>query len=274
MALWIFENLIFGLSFIVASHFVPGYTGVDIAINDNTTDYKIIMNISEPLSLTCKAVNNTQDEELIWFRGDRIIDLKSMNRINVSTVCIDPITENDDEAIFSCHLNKNYDINTTVLLDIRFIPILSRDGDDQIEVHVDNDVTLTCNVKSNPPAVMSWYKDNNTLKMVAGRHSVYWDSGVFTLSIKKVQKMEGGTYVCMADSTLGSSNLAFHLNVKDKPYKVPFEPIIAGLVVLILTIAFGVVSRRKVIIENKGKANSTYRYNEINQTATTKYICS
>ncbi|GCC43730.1 hypothetical protein chiPu_0027882, partial [Chiloscyllium punctatum] len=92
---------------------------VDVAINGITTDYIIIRNISDFISLTCAAVNNTHDEELVWFRGDREINLKSKNRINVSTVCIDPITENDDEAKFSCHLNKDHKINTTVRLDIK-----------------------------------------------------------------------------------------------------------------------------------------------------------
>uniref|UniRef100_UPI00398F81EF transmembrane and immunoglobulin domain-containing protein 1-like n=1 Tax=Pristiophorus japonicus TaxID=55135 RepID=UPI00398F81EF len=249
MAPRILENLIFGLSFIVASHFVPGCTGVDIAVNDITADYRITMNISDSLSLKCTTVNNTQDEALVWFRGEREINLKSMNRINVSTVCIDPVTEDDNEATFSCHLSKDYNINTTVLLDIRFIPILSKNGDDPIEVHRRDDVTLTCNVKSNPPALMSWYKDNSTLKMVAGKHSVHWDSSVFRLSIKKIEKVESGTYVCMANSTLGSSNLAFQLTVKDKPYVVPYEPIVAGLVVVVLTVLFGIISRRNAILE-------------------------
>ncbi|XP_067864357.1 transmembrane and immunoglobulin domain-containing protein 1-like [Heptranchias perlo] len=258
-----FENLIFGLIFIVASHFVPGYTGVEIAINNITTDYRITMNVSDSLSLKCAAVNNTQDEELVWFRDNRAIKLKSMNRFNVSTVCIDPITEVDNEATFSCHLNKNHDINTTVVLDIKFTPRLSGNGDDQIEVHKGDDVTLTCNVKSNPPAIMSWYKDNNTLKMVAGKHHVYWDSGVFTLSIRKIQKVENGTYVCMAISTLGSSNLAFYLNVKDKPFQIPIEPIIAGLVVVVVTIIFGIISRRNKIIECCRKKTNPSTCNEL-----------
>ncbi|XP_078404039.1 transmembrane and immunoglobulin domain-containing protein 1-like [Cetorhinus maximus] len=262
MAPLIFENPILGLSFIMASCFAPGCTGVDVAINDITTDYRITRNLSDSLSLTCTIVNTTQDEELVWFRGDRAINLKSMNRINVSTVCIDPLTENDDEATFSCRLNKNSNINTTVHLDIRFIPILSRDGDNQIEVYAGNDVTLTCNVKSNPPAVMSWYKDNDILKMVAGRHSVYWGRGVFTLSIKKAQNMENGTYVCMANSTLGSSNLSFHLNVKDKPYEVPIEPIIAGLVVAGLTVLFGMISRREKVIQLCKKKTNTNTFVE------------
>ncbi|XP_078082062.1 transmembrane and immunoglobulin domain-containing protein 1-like [Mustelus asterias] len=257
MAPWILENLIFGLSFIVALHFVPAYTGVSLAINGITTNYRIIKNLSDSLSLTCTAVNNTWDEELVWLRGDRVINLKAMNRVNISTVCVDPITENDDDATFSCRLNKNDNINTTVHLDIRFIPILSRDGEKEIEVYEGNDVALTCNVKSNPPAVMIWYKDNNILKM-AGQHSVHWDSGVFRLSIRKVQKMESGMYACIANSTLGSSNLSFHLNVKGKPYELPIEPIVAGLVVVALTALFGIISRRKQIIQLCRKKTDTY----------------
>ncbi|XP_048468409.1 transmembrane and immunoglobulin domain-containing protein 1 [Rhincodon typus] len=262
MASWIIENLIFTLILIVATNFVPGCAGVDIAINGITTDHIIVRNISDFLSLTCTAVNNTQDEELVWFRGDRVINLKSMNRINVSTVCIDPITENDNEAKFSCHLNKNHNINTAVRLDIKFIPVLSSDSDGQIDVYAGNDVKLQCNVKSNPPAVMSWHKDNSALKMVMGKHSVYWDSGVFSLSIKKVQNTENGTYICMADSTLGSNNLTFYLNVKDQPYVVPFEPIVAGLTVVVLTIFFGIVSRRKLIIQYFKKKTHSDRYTE------------
>ncbi|XP_051891913.1 transmembrane and immunoglobulin domain-containing protein 1-like [Pristis pectinata] len=207
------------------------------------------MNISDALTLKCTVINSTQDEELVWLRGDRVINLKPKNRINVSTVCIDPITADDNDATFSCHLSRDSTIKRSVLLDIRFIPILSRNGDEQVEVYNGSDATLTCKVKSNPPAVMSWYKDNDTLKLVAGKHYVYWDSGAFTLSIKKVQKVENGTYICIANSTLGSRNLAFHLNVKDKPYEVPIEPVIAGVVVILLTGLFGIISRWNKIIE-------------------------
>ncbi|XP_059827479.1 transmembrane and immunoglobulin domain-containing protein 1-like [Hypanus sabinus] len=221
----------------------------DICINDCTANDRLIKNISESLSLTCTVVNNRQDEELVWLREDRVINLKPLNRINVSTVCIDPITADDNNVTFSCHLSRNSTVKRSVLLDVRFVPILSQDGGVDVEAYSGDVVTLTCNVKSNPPALMSWHKDNNTLKMEAGKHHVNWDSSAFTLLIKKVQKWQNGTYVCRADSTLGSRSLYFNLSVKDKPYQVPYEPIIAGIVVILLTSLFGIFSRRHAVIE-------------------------
>ncbi|XP_069767174.1 transmembrane and immunoglobulin domain-containing protein 1-like isoform X1 [Narcine bancroftii] len=208
------------------------------------------MNISDALTLKCTVVNNTEDEKLVWLRKEREIKLEPMNQINVSTVCIDPVAADDNDVIFSCHLRRNSTMKRNVLLDVRFIPILSRNGDDQVQIYNGLDVTLSCNVKSNPPAVMTWYKDNNILKLVEGKHRVNWDSGVFSLSIKKVQNEENGTYLCMVNSVLGSGNLTFHLNVKDKPDHVPYEAISAGVVVILLTCLFGIISRRNKIIES------------------------
>ncbi|XP_072099326.1 transmembrane and immunoglobulin domain-containing protein 1-like [Mobula birostris] len=249
MAQWSIKNLTFALSCIVTFHFGIGSSGTGICINDCTANHKLIKNISDALSLTCTAVNNSQDEELVWLRGDRVINLKPLNRINVSTVCIDPITADDNDVTFSCHLSRDSTVKRSVLLDVRFVPILSQDGDVDVEVYTGDVATLTCNVKSNPPAVMSWYKDNNTLKMEAGKHHVNWDSSAFTLLMKKVQKEESGIYACMANSALGSRSLYFNLNVKEKPYQVPFEPIIAGVVVILLTTLFGIFSWRHKVIE-------------------------
>ncbi|XP_078278933.1 transmembrane and immunoglobulin domain-containing protein 1-like [Rhinoraja longicauda] len=222
---------------------------IDVAINNSTANQKLRLNISGVVSLRCDVVNGTRDEELVWLRGDRVVNLRPTNRINVSTVCIDPVTANDDDVTFSCHVGSNPSLMRNVLLDVRFVPILSRDGDEGVNVYRGQDATLTCNVKSNPAAVMAWYKDDEPLRLEAGRHQVYRDSKAFTLTIRKVQREDNGTYICRAESTLGSGHLTFHLNVQAKPDVVPFEPIIAGALVILLTVLFGILSRKNKIIE-------------------------
>ncbi|XP_055513404.1 transmembrane and immunoglobulin domain-containing protein 1 [Leucoraja erinacea] len=247
MAQWISVILIFALCYNVAFH--PGCAGIDLAINNRTTDHKLRLNVSDAVSLTCRVINAMRDEELVWLWGDRVVNLQPTNRINVSTLCIDPVTTDANAANVSCHVSSNSTLKRSVLLDIRFVPMLSRDGDGQVDVYTGQDATLTCNVKSNPVAVMLWSKDNEWLRLEAGRHDVHQDSGAFTLTIRKVQNKDNGTYLCRADSTLGSGHLTFHLNVKAKPDEVPFEPIVAGVLVTLLTGLFGVVSRRKKIME-------------------------
>ncbi|XP_007898977.1 transmembrane and immunoglobulin domain-containing protein 1 [Callorhinchus milii] len=250
-------NIIVGLSLIAVLCFIHGCAGVYITINNINGPQKLTRNISDSISLQCKAVNNTQSEKLVWFRGRSQVRLSSLNEVNTSTVCIDPLKEEDDQIVFSCRLKRKQNINSTVALDILFAPILSADSDVYVDASEETDRTFTCNAKSNPQAIMVWYKDNRTLKLESGRHSVNLDSNLFRLSIKMLLKTDNGTYSCVAISPLGSKALDFYLLVRDKVIPAPIEPIIAGSVVVLITIIFAIASRRQRIIECcKGESHS------------------
>ncbi|NXB07465.1 TMIG1 protein, partial [Cnemophilus loriae] len=217
-------------------------TGLELSVNNHAADFTLSTELGPPISLSCLVHNSSQDEELLWYRGDGQVDLKDGNKVNISNVCISPVNESDNGVTFSCRLARDKSVQVSVILDIQFPPRLS--GEETLHVEEDKDVTLTCNSKSNPQAYGIWYKDNHTLTLQQSRHELYQTSEIFRLSIKKVQKSDNGTYTCMMQSLLGSGTRDFYLIVEDKKPVFPKEAIIAAVVVVAIIVFFGIVARR------------------------------
>ncbi|XP_062448609.1 transmembrane and immunoglobulin domain-containing protein 1 [Rhea pennata] len=222
-------------------------TGLELFVNDNATDFTLSTRCGPLLSLSCLVQNNSQAEELLWYRGDGTVDLKEGNKVNVSNICISPITEADNGVTFTCKLRRDQSVQVSVILDVQFPPLLT--GEESLAVEEDKDVTLNCNAKSNPQGQTNWYKNNATLTLQQNRYQVYQTSDVFQLSIKKVQKSDNGTYTCVVKSALGEGRKDFHLIVEDKKPVFPKEAIIAAVVVVALTVIFGIVARKEKIFK-------------------------
>ncbi|KFZ68343.1 Transmembrane and immunoglobulin domain-containing protein 1, partial [Podiceps cristatus] len=196
-------------------------------------------------SFSCLVQNSSQAEELLWYRGDGKVGLKDGNKVNVSNICVSPVTESDNGVTFTCKLARDKSVQVSVILDVQFPPQLT--GEESLHIEEDKDVTLSCNAKSNPQAQTAWYKDNTTLTLQHNRYQLYQTSKVFQLSITKVQKSDNGTYTCLAKSALGEGRKDFHLIVEDKKPVFPKEAVIAAAVVVTVTVLFGIVARKDKI---------------------------
>ncbi|XP_021069756.1 transmembrane and immunoglobulin domain-containing protein 1 [Mus pahari] len=230
-----------------------GRTSSVLTVNGRTENYILDTRHGVQASLECAVQNHTRDEELLWFREDGRVDLKDENKINISSVCVSPINESDNGVRFTCKLQSDEKVSVTVVLNVTFPPLLSGNGFQTVEEN--SDVSLVCNVKSNPQAQMMWYKNNSALVLEKGRHQIQQTRESFQLSITKVKKSDSGTYSCIASSSLKMETMDFHLVVKDKVPVVPIEPIIAACVVVVLTLAFALLSRRKSIMKLCVKKN-------------------
>ncbi|XP_025903617.1 transmembrane and immunoglobulin domain-containing protein 1 [Nothoprocta perdicaria] len=225
----------------------PSFAGVELSVNNNALDFTLSAASGSVLSLSCLVQNNSQAEELLWYRGDGTVDLKAGNKENVSNICISPVTADDNGVAFTCKLKRDRSVQVSVILDVQFLPAFS--GGETLWVEEEKDVTLDCNSKSNPQGQAIWYKNNNTLTLEQKRYQVYQTSDVYQLSIKKAQKSDNGTYTCLVKSDLGERRKDFHLIVEDKKPVFPTEAIIAAAVVVALTIIFGIVARKEKIFK-------------------------
>ncbi|XP_034608877.1 transmembrane and immunoglobulin domain-containing protein 1 isoform X2 [Trachemys scripta elegans] len=230
-------------------------TGVELAINNSSDNQILSTKPGRDESLWCTVRNNSRAEELRWYRGDGTVNLKDGNKINTTNICILPVSKTDNGVSFTCKLVRNESIQISVTLDVQFPPLLT--GEDPPPVEEKNDVKLTCNVNSNPQAEMVWYKDNSTLTLKKDRYQIYHTSEVFQLTIKKVEKSDNGTYTCEAKSVLGEMRKEFHLTVEDRKPVFPLEAIIAAIVVVLLTVIFGIVARREKIFKCFKKTKKT-----------------
>ncbi|XP_041279011.1 transmembrane and immunoglobulin domain-containing protein 1 [Onychostruthus taczanowskii] len=230
-------------------------TGLDLSVNNHAADFTLSTGLSPAISLSCLVHNSSQAEELLWYRGTGQVDLKDGNKVNISNICISPVNESDNGVTFTCRLARDKSVQVSVTLDVQFPPQLS--GEETLYVEEEKDVTLTCNSKSNPQAQSTWLKDNQLLTLQQSRHKLYQTSEVFQLSISKVQKSDNGTYTCVVESRLGNGTRDFHLIVEDKKPVFPKEAVIAAVVVVTITILFGIVARKDKFLKCFKKPKET-----------------
>uniref|UniRef100_A0A8C3QIW2 Transmembrane and immunoglobulin domain containing 1 n=1 Tax=Cyanoderma ruficeps TaxID=181631 RepID=A0A8C3QIW2_9PASS len=225
----------------------PSCAGLELSVNNHAADFTLSAELGPPISLSCLVHNSSGAEELLWYRGEGQVGLNDGNKVNVSNICISPVNESDNGVTFTCRLARDKSVQVSVTLNIQYPPRLS--GEETLYVEEEKDVTLTCNSKSNPQAQSTWCKDNHSLTLQESHHELYQTSEIFQLSIRKVQKSDNGTYTCVVDSPLGKGTRDFHLIVEDKKPVFPTEAVIAAVVVVTLTIVFGIVARRDKIFK-------------------------
>ncbi|XP_042298674.1 transmembrane and immunoglobulin domain-containing protein 1 [Sceloporus undulatus] len=230
------------------SMLLPGLvTGLELAINGIPVDHKLPTAPGLAQSLWCTVRNHSQEEELVWLRGDGAVSLKDGNKMNASNLCVSPVTVEENGVSFTCRLARDGSIQVSVVLDVMFPPILT--GGDPPSVEEEKDVTLDCHAKANPPAQMTWLKDNGTLALEKSRYQVFQTSELFQLKIQTAQKSDSGVYTCLAESALGTERRSFQLAVRDKTVPFPTEAVIAAAVVVLLTILFAITARRERILK-------------------------
>ncbi|KAM6373134.1 transmembrane and immunoglobulin domain-containing protein 1 isoform 2-T2 [Pluvialis apricaria] len=230
-------------------------TGLELSVNNHAADFSLTTVVGPPISLSCLVQNSSEAEELLWYRGDGQVDLKDGNKVNISNICVSPVAESDNGVIFTCKLARDRSVQVSVTLDVKFPPHLT--GDESLQVEEEKDITLSCNAKSNPQAQTTWYKNNSPLILEQNRYQLYQTSEVFQLSIIKVQKRDNGTYTCMVKSPLGEGRKDFHLIVEDKKPVFPKEAVIAAVVVVTVTLLFGIVARKDKIFKCFKRPNET-----------------
>ncbi|KAL2297385.1 hypothetical protein Nmel_016686 [Mimus melanotis] len=195
----------------------PSSAGLELSVNNHAADFTLSTKLVPAISLSCLVQNSSQAEELLWYRGDGQVSLKDGNKVNISNICISPVNESDNGVTFTCRLARDKSVQVSVILDVQ--------------------------------SQSTWLKDNHNLTLQQSRHEVYQTSEIFRLSIKKVQKSDNGTYTCVVESPLGYGTRDFHLIVEDKKPVFPTEAVIAGAVVVGLTILFGIVARKDKIFK-------------------------
>nr|XP_054315869.1 transmembrane and immunoglobulin domain-containing protein 1 isoform X2 [Pongo pygmaeus] len=183
-----------------------------LTVNGKTENYILDTTPGSQASLICAVQNHTREEELLWYREEGRVDLKSGNKINSSSVCVSSISEDDNGISFTCRLGRDQSVSISVVLNVTFPPLLS--GNDFQTVEEGSNVKLVCNVKANPQAQMMWYKNSSLLDLERSHHQIQQTSESFQLSITKVEKSDNGTYSCIAKSSLKTESLDFHLIVK------------------------------------------------------------
>lgn len=228
--------------------FLPNLiAGVGLAINANAADHSLRTSPGLTQPLRCTAEDPLQDERLHWFRQNQEVSLEEGNQVNASSICISPVNVEDDGVSFTCRLARNSSVQVSVTLDVQFAPILS--GEDPPPAEEEGEATLSCHVKANPSAEVTWRKNDSALLLEKARYQLLQTTELLQLKIQGAQKSDAGTYTCVARSALGEAEKSFLLVVEDKRVPFPTEAVIAAAVVVFLTILFAFVARWKKILK-------------------------
>ncbi|XP_057216810.1 transmembrane and immunoglobulin domain-containing protein 1 [Triplophysa rosa] len=200
----------------------------------------------ETITLTCvtdAGLDPSNQIELQWYRNDDLVDLKEENRLHRSSLCVQPITKEENGVIFTCQLKGDASVNSSVELDVQFAPDLNDTED--ILVEEESDVVLSCDVHANPAVTVAWKKDGEVLDLTTGSYKTTNNGITAQLSIPNIKRdVHQGTYICDVISLVfGTRNKSFKITVEDKTLKFPLEPMIAGLVVVACTIVLAIFAR-------------------------------
>ncbi|XP_068457553.1 transmembrane and immunoglobulin domain-containing protein 1 [Clinocottus analis] len=201
--------------------------------------------LEKTVSLVC---HETQvDEELVWLRNGAVVNLKEGNKNGQSSVCVKPIYD-DNGATFTCHLKKNATVTASVTLNVTYHPQLS--GSEEVAVEEEAELVLQCDIWANPPvSSVSWTLNGSIVDLTAGGFLLTNDAFTSQLTAKDVEKtLHEGTYQCSATSPkFGDYSKQFSVTVTENTFKFPLMPMVAGLVVVCLTVLLAVFSRWKRI---------------------------
>ncbi|KAJ8386230.1 hypothetical protein AAFF_G00175500 [Aldrovandia affinis] len=252
-------------------YYAPRLAAVRVDSTPQADGGSIIVQPEDTVSLTCLVEEDELEKELQWFRDGGLVRLEEGNRLNHSSLCISPVSKNDNRVTFTCQLKEDACANNSVQLDVRFPPELS--GTEAVATEEDSDVVLTCDIHANPQVTVSWLQDGGELDMEIGGYVLSQDGMKAQLSIANVKRsLHEGTYTCMATSSEhGNRTKSFELTVGDKTMKFPLGPIIAGLVVVFCTAVLAFLSRWKRIVQAPARVRGLWEWSgEIRQIQTEK----
>ncbi|XP_027009162.1 transmembrane and immunoglobulin domain-containing protein 1 [Tachysurus fulvidraco] len=242
----------FGIRFILLAFVcVGGVYGTNVTIESTplTNGGLIQTNPDQTVSLTCKVVDSAAPEELLWFRNGQQVSLKDGNRVNTSHVCVQPVSRNDNTVTFTCQLKSNVDVKASIQLEVRYPPTLGKDVN--VSAEETRDTVLSCDVQAHPPVSVVWKKNGELMDLSSSNYKTSNNGFTATLSITNVNRDDHqGVYTCEADSRVyGVSKRSFRVTVVDSVMKFPLWPMVAGVVVIVLTILLAVISRWKKIMK-------------------------
>ncbi|XP_054873281.1 transmembrane and immunoglobulin domain-containing protein 1 isoform X2 [Amphiprion ocellaris] len=167
--------------------------------------------LNNTVSLKCTVGGDTlDDEELVWLRNGLTVKLNEENKK-------DP-------------------------------PELS--GSEEVTVEEESKLVLSCDIWANPPvSSVVWALNGSMVDLLAGDFVVTTDGSISQLIASKVERsLHEGTYQCTANSPkYGAYSKTFYVTAADKTMKFPLMPMIAAIVVVILTAILAIVSRWRKI---------------------------
>ncbi|CAL8364782.1 unnamed protein product [Lota lota] len=217
--------------------------------SEPVSDGKLIeMELNGTVSLTCRhATAGGTDMELVWLRNNALVKLEENNKGDKSSICVTPVTHEDNGAIFTCQRKDNTTLKASVTLNVIYGP--STNGSENLSVEEQETLVLQCDMHANPAVLVSWTYNGTLLEHATGKVIVTNDGFTSKLTVDRVDRdLHQGTYICETTSVhYGIQRQTFIVTVNERTLNFPLMPMVAGIVVVILTLLLAIFSRRQKI---------------------------
>ncbi|KAL7853642.1 hypothetical protein AOLI_G00204860 [Acnodon oligacanthus] len=216
---------------------------VIIQSNPSANGSSIVTEVSKTVTLSCVVQGTADREELQWYRNGALVNLKYKNPLEQSHLCVEPVTTDDNGALFSCQLKANATRKASIQLVVMYAPDLN--GSEELRAEEESDTVLSCAVGAYPPVTVVWKKDGALLDLSSSTYHTSNNGITAKLTISNIKReVHEGLYSCETTSShYGVKSKSFIITVDDKVMKFPLGPTIAGLVVVVLTIMLAIFSR-------------------------------
>ncbi|KAI4877825.1 hypothetical protein NFI96_016322, partial [Prochilodus magdalenae] len=220
-----------------------------ILSNPLTNGSSIQTEVGETVSLSCVAQDSSEGEELQWLRNGRLVKLQDGNRLVESHLCIHPVTSAENGVTFTCKLKANATVKAFIKLEVNYAPDLN--GTEEVQIEEDSTAVLSCGVRAQPAVTVFWKKNGAVLDLSTSRYKASNNGITAQLTITNIKRAaHAGLYTCEATSPIyGVRSKSFNVIVGDKVLKFPLWPIVAGLIVVAVTIVLAMISRREKIMK-------------------------
>ena len=95
------------------------HQGVRIESVPGSVEQMIEKKLNGTVSLICRHKTAARtDMELVWLRNNALVKLENNNRGDNSSICVTPLTHEDNGAIFTCQRKNDTTLNDSVTLNV------------------------------------------------------------------------------------------------------------------------------------------------------------
>lgn len=224
--------------------------GVQIQATPGVNSHGVVeVELEKVVSLVCDHdAKSEASRELVWLRNGAAIQLKEGNTEGRSSVCVKPIHD-DDGATFTCHQRQNSTVSSSVTLNVTYAPKLS--GSLNVTVEEDAELQLLCDIRANPiVSRVSWTLNGSSVDLEKSGLTLTNNGFHSKLSAWMAERgRHEGTYTCTATYSSQDYTKTFHVKLIDKTMKFPLYPMIAGIVIVVLTVILAILSRWRRIVQ-------------------------
>lgn len=190
-------------------HFLP--ESVDITVSPE----KLVEN--QVANLTCTSKPSNPPVDIYWqynnkplvANGNLTSAEKTFNGFITSSFVLMKLTTDHVEGEVKCEA-RNYNNHSTfnvLALDVEYSPQFSGVPKEPLVVEVGGNMTVTVSAKANPAEIGFQWKKEGALTMVPTQGDAYsrWSHDGGTLTLRQVPKEDAGTYIVIANNTVGIS---------------------------------------------------------------------